>query len=168
MSYKKDLQKFQEKVVSREEIVGFVLGKGHLRLPNKDELSDLLVGIGDENMEAATGDELPIEIPEKYADKKALMDELIVRIKSFPLTKDNLITLWKLAHDRRKRKMLIAALVAGSIIVAGGVTLGIIALINRNKEKDMQDTSNVNDDASDIEVYSEDIPQVDIDSDTEV
>jgi hypothetical protein len=63
---------------------------------------------------------------------------------------------------------LIAAITAGSIIVVGGVTLAIMSLMNKDKGVQEDTTSNVNDDVSDIEVYDQDIPQVDIDTDAEV
>ena len=168
MSYKKDLEGFVKKgVITTEEAIAFAIGKGHFRLPNATDMTALCNIMSSADVDQEEDDDI-IDVSEMtMKEQKGLMANLIFELGTDKKTsRKKLQAVWNIARNRRKRALMIAAITAGSVIVVGGITFGILTLINKNKE--MQDTSNVNDDTSDIEVYTEDIPQVDINSDTDI
>lgn len=162
MSYKKDLEKFLASgTITPDEAISFVIGKKHLRLPKLEEVNQLCDMLNSETI--PEGNDFEFEVAK--GNTKANMDSLQALIRNVSLTKKNLIQLWNLAKDRRKRQYMIAAISVGSVVVISGAAMGVAALMKKRKGGDVYEE--VNDDTSDIGVYEEDIPQVDID-DTEL
>lgn len=162
MSYKKDLEKFREsQTTSAVDAVNFALGRGHLFLPSKDEMSQLLGMIKDEGIEIAAGSMTIAQDAAKKMKKKDLkiaIESLELSLTNGMITKQGLINLWAMAKDKAKRNMLLAAIVVGSVAVVAGGAFAIMKMLNRSDDE----VSTLNNDSSDIDAYAEDIPRVDL------
>jgi uncharacterized membrane protein YebE (DUF533 family) len=156
MSYKKDLEGFIARgTITPEEAIAFVIGKKHLRLPKLTEVNQLCDILNTESEDADSA----IDFETVKGSNKAAMENLQAIIRNVTLTKKNLLQLWYLAKDKRKRQYMIALIGIGSVAAIGGIAYGIKTVMDKRNNKD-QGTDTTGDILEDT--YRDDIPQVEM------
>lgn len=163
-TYKKRLEELKTaKELDMKEIVDFVIGKGMLRLPTRDEVIESFQAMEADSMKDGVKTiEYPDSDKKGWAAEKLLMDCLIISITTTPMTKElaceQLLKLWSLAHNRRKRQYLIAAV--SVLVVAGGIVAVKYFMDGRNSDND--DDEVLGEMEMDEIDYDKDIPEIEI------
>ena len=162
-SYKKKVEKLKAaEKLDMGKMVDFVVGKGMIKLPNKDQVLEAFSAMDAASMvDGVNSVEYAKSDKKGWAAEKVLMDCMIISITSTPMTKalaiDQLLQLWKLAHNKRKRQYMIAAISA--VVITGGVVVAKYFIDKKNDDSDDDVIGEIEIDEID---YDKDIPEVEI------
>lgn len=162
-SYKKKVEKLKAaEKLDMGKMVDFVVGKGMIKLPNKDQVLEAFSAMDADSMVDGVNSVEYAESDKKgWAAEKVLMDCMIVSITSTPMTKElaisQLLQLWTLAHNKRKRQYIIAAISA--VVITGGVVVAKYFIDKRDEDSDDEVIGEIEIDEID---YDKDIPEVEI------
>lgn len=169
-SYKKRLEEFSKMDKNAQldtaVLVDFAIGKDYFRLPKRDELEASFAVMDGKSMAGGLNN-LVFTVPEKMSwhEEKVMMESIITRLNTVPMTKEltceQLIKLWELAHNKRRRQYMIG--IASAIAIAGGILLA--RYIFAGKDEKANDTNDEVIDEIEIDPYDQDAPEVEINDD---
>ncbi len=169
-SKNKKLKELINRNCPKDEVISFVIGVGSLSLPTIDAMIDLFNHITDEKQAGEEG--AVLAIPKGKITEETL-EKLISQIRNGCFTKKNLLILWRIAKDVRKRKIMIGVLVSlGIAFVAVGAVFALNA-VNRSdsnkKSFENDDTAKEKNNNNDTDVTNaENDDEVDCDEDEDV
>lgn len=158
--------------MERDDVINFITGVGFANAPSCKLVDELLKYISSE-LADENADVIEVSNPSKITQDE--YGALILTIKNTNFNIKNLTTLWQLARDVKRKKLIMKALIAiGLVLVAGGVWFWLSNKNNnRVDETDNVVTTDVNVDVTtidndlddDLSCDSDEVPSLSLDDD---